>query len=80
MSNEPSDGNNLELLLHSPSYRVAYRDVEFLSQPELRPVRMELELLKPELAFHDQNIRSTIVVFGGTRIASARPSAASPGT
>jgi len=68
MSQEPADGNNLELLLHSPSYRVAYRDVEFLSQPELRPVRMELELLKPELAFQEQDIRSTIVVFGGTRI------------
>jgi uncharacterized protein (TIGR00730 family) len=68
MSQEPADGNNLELLLHSPSYRVAYRDVEFLSRPELRPARMELELLKPELAFLEQDIRSTIVVFGGTRI------------
>ncbi len=70
MNNESTSGNNLELLLHSPSYRVAYRDVEFLSQPALRPVRMELELLKPELAFHEQSIRSTVVVFGGTRIAA----------
>jgi len=68
MSKHIPDGNNLELLLHSPSYRVAYRDTEFLSRAELRPVRMQLELLKPELAFREQNIRSTIVVFGSTRI------------
>ena len=68
MSTDPSHGNNLELLLHSPSYRVAYRDMEFLSRPDLRPVRMELELLKPELVFREQHIRSTIVVFGSTRI------------
>jgi uncharacterized protein (TIGR00730 family) len=68
MSNDLPDGNNLELLLHSPSYRVAYRDTEFLSRPDLRPVRMQLELLKPELALREQDIRSTIVVFGSTRV------------
>ena len=59
---------NLEKIFHSPSYRVAYKDVDFLSDPKLRPTRMELELLKPELAFERHNIRSTIVVFGSTRI------------
>ncbi|NUQ64943.1 MAG: LOG family protein [Pirellulales bacterium] len=59
---------NLEKILHSPSYRVAYKDVDFLSDPGLRPVRMQLELLKPEIAFEKHNIRSTIVVFGSTRI------------
>jgi len=59
---------NLEKILHSPSYRVAYKDVDFLSSPKLRATRMELELLKPELAFEEQNINSTIVVFGSTRI------------
>ena len=43
-------------------------DVDFLAGPKLRAARMELELLKPELAFDDNNIHSTIVVFGGTRI------------
>lgn len=60
---------NLERILHSPSYRLAYRDVDFLLDPRLRPARMELELLKPELAFEEEKVRSTIVVFGGTRIA-----------
>lgn len=59
---------NLERILHSPSYRLAYRDVDFLLDPRLRPARMELELLKPELAFEEEKVRSTIVVFGGTRI------------
>ncbi len=59
---------NLERILQSPSYRVAYRDVELLNDPRLRPTRMELELLKTEIIFQEHNVRSTIVVFGGARI------------
>lgn len=59
---------NLRRILQSPSYRVAYRDPDFLTSPALRPARMELELLKPELSFQRHDIRSTIVVFGSTRI------------
>ncbi len=59
---------NLQKILHSPSYRVAYRDVDFLTDPRMRAARIELELLKPELAFLDQKITSTIVVFGSARI------------
>ena len=59
---------NLEAILQSPSYRVAYNDNEFLRSPRLRAARMELEFLKPELTFQDENIQSTIVVFGSTRI------------
>lgn len=53
---------------HSRSYIRAYEDIEFLQQEELRPVRLQLELLKPELTLQKHHIRSTIVVFGGTRI------------
>ncbi|GAB4140021.1 MAG: LOG family protein [Planctomycetota bacterium] len=53
---------------NSPSYRVAHEDKEFMSRDELRPVRLQLELLKPELIQQEQGVRSTIVVFGGTRI------------
>ena len=35
---------------------------------ELRPVRMQLELLKPELVQKEQAIESTIVIFGSARI------------
>lgn len=60
---------NLEAILKSPSYELAERDVLLLARPELRPVRMQLELFKPELAFHDHQVHSTIVVFGSTQIA-----------
>lgn len=59
---------NMLKILQSPSYQVAYKDVDFLMQPEMRAARIELELLKPELYLHRDHIHSTIVVFGGTRI------------
>ena len=54
----------------SPSYRLAYVDPDFLMRPELRPVRLQLELLKPEIIQQEQGIESTIVIFGSTRIPS----------
>jgi len=50
------------------SYRLAFTDTEFLLREELRPVRMQLELLKPELIQAEQGIESTIVIFGSARI------------
>jgi len=50
------------------SYDLAFADPEFLLHPELRPVRMQLELLKPELIQREENIQSTIVMFGSARI------------
>jgi len=58
----------IQRILNSPSYRVAYQDLDFLTDPKLRATRMELELLKPELAFEREKIQSTVVVFGSTRI------------
>ena len=52
----------------SPSYRLAYTDDDFLLRDELRPVRLQLELLKPELLQQENGINSTIVVFGSARI------------
>jgi uncharacterized protein (TIGR00730 family) len=50
------------------SYRLAFEDSDFLMMDELRPVRLQLEMAKTELSLLKHNIRSTIVVFGGTRI------------
>jgi uncharacterized protein (TIGR00730 family) len=47
---------------------LAEEDLDFLGRPELRPVRLQLELLKPETLLAEHKIRSTIVVFGGTQI------------
>ncbi|MGQ0566609.1 MAG: LOG family protein [Gemmobacter sp.] len=52
----------------APSYRLAFADPEFLTRDELRPVRLQLELLKPQMAMDAYGIRSTIVMFGGARI------------
>lgn len=52
------------------SYRLAYTDTDFLLRQELRPVRMQLELLKPELVLDEQRIESTVVIFGSARIVS----------
>lgn len=58
----------LQAILESPTYRLAALDTEFLARPELRPVRLQLELLKPEMAFTEAGVASTIVVFGGTQV------------
>ena len=52
----------------SSSYIPADRDTEFLQREELRPIRIGLELLKPELIQREQGIQSTIVVFGSARL------------
>ncbi|HET6676408.1 MAG TPA: TIGR00730 family Rossman fold protein [Nitrospiraceae bacterium] len=52
----------------SRSYIPADRDLAFLQRDELRPFRMSLELLKPELIQKEEGIRSTIVVFGSARL------------
>jgi uncharacterized protein (TIGR00730 family) len=52
----------------SPAYRKAYEDIDFLQRRELRPVRLQLELLKPEMILSENNVNSTIVVFGSARI------------
>ena len=52
----------------SPAYRLAFADDDFLCRDELRPVRLQLELLKPEMLMAEYGIASTVVLFGGARI------------
>ncbi len=52
----------------APAYRLAFADDEFLLRDELRPVRLQLELLKPELGMAEAGVESTVVLFGGARI------------
>ena len=52
----------------SPSYRLAFTDEEFMHRDELRPVRWQLELMKPELGMDEAQVVSTVVMFGGARI------------
>lgn len=52
----------------APAYRLAFADPDFLTREELRPVRLQLELLKPQMILDERGITSTIVLFGGARI------------
>lgn len=59
---------NMEAILRAPSYSLAQDDRALLERTEMRGVRMLLELGKPEIAFQEDNIESTVIVFGGTQI------------
>lgn len=60
----------LKRIRASRAYAKAYEDAAFMNKRDLRPVRLQLELLKPELILREHKIRSTIVVFGSARILS----------
>jgi uncharacterized protein (TIGR00730 family) len=72
----PSAGEDLAAARREPdtpqtrsaSYRLAFADLEFLLRDELRPVRLQLELLKPEMLLSEHRIGSTVVVFGSARM------------
>lgn len=55
-------------LRRSKAYRKAYLDPEFLSSDAMRPVRLQLELQKPEMTLSEYGVKSTVVVFGSARI------------
>lgn len=56
--------------LEANAYRLAFADPEFLLRRETRGIRMQLEMLKPDLAQHEQGIENTVVVFGSARFPS----------
>ena len=51
-----------------PAYKLAFSDTDFLLRPELRPVRFQLELLKPEMLLEEAGVGSTLVMYGSARI------------
>jgi len=53
-----------------PAYTLAFQDKDFLLREELRPVRFQLELLKPEMLLEEANIGSTMIFYGSARIPS----------
>lgn len=60
----------LKAILEGPTYRLADQDTEFLSGDDLRPLRMQLEMIKPEHELRANDIHSTVVVFGSARMRS----------
>jgi len=65
----------VEILLQSPSYRQADRDVDFLDRYESRGVRLELDYAKAELLLSQYGLKHAIVAFGSARIPEPRSAA-----
>jgi uncharacterized protein (TIGR00730 family) len=59
--------------LASPTYRLAALDRDFLIGPSMRGVRFLLEFAKADEAMRAWGVNSTIVVFGGSRVAEDGP-------
>jgi uncharacterized protein (TIGR00730 family) len=81
----PDLEQRLQAILESPSYRLAQEDLDLLSHEDLRPLRLQLELLKPQRLLRQQGVHSTVVVFGSARVtdeatARARHAALKSGT
>lgn len=71
MSSPSELAERLRAITESPAYRLAYEDLELLGQDDLRPLRLQLELLKPERILREQGVHSTVVVFGSARVCDA---------
>ncbi|NBX20319.1 MAG: TIGR00730 family Rossman fold protein [Betaproteobacteria bacterium] len=56
--------------LDQDAYRLAFADPEFLLRRETRGIRIQLEMLKPDLDQAAQGVDNTVVVFGSARFAS----------
>jgi uncharacterized protein (TIGR00730 family) len=59
----------------SDSYKLAFDDPQFLLRDELRGVRLQLEIMKPDMIQQEHGIHSTVVIFGGTRIPDSQTAA-----
>ncbi len=67
------DAKSSEVCVVSPqtksdAYKLAFQDSDFLLRDESRPIRLQLELMKPELILQEHGVDATIVMFGGSRI------------
>jgi uncharacterized protein (TIGR00730 family) len=63
----PSDSS---AQIQSASYRLPVEDTAFLLRDEMRAMRLAMEYSKADLLLRDWGIRSTIIVFGSSRIPS----------
>ena len=68
ISTKINNSKNLNLIINSDTYKLAYEDINMLSRNEMRGVRMLLEITKPDLILEENNILSTIIIFGGASI------------
>ena len=63
LHNQAHNGKELE----PQSNRLAFADPEFMFRRETRGIRMQLEMLKPDLTQIERGIEHTVVVYGSAR-------------
>ena len=68
ISPQTNNSKNLNLIINSDTYKLAYEDIGLLSRNEMRGVRMLLEITKPDLILEENKILSTIIIFGGANL------------
>lgn len=59
--------------INSSAYRLAYDDIDYLLADEQRPMRLLLELDKPEAVLKAHGIDHTVVIFGSARTQESDP-------
>lgn len=69
MSSDPQQPA-LAPILQSASYRLAEEDTAFMESDAARASRLALEFMRADLYLREHRIRSTVVVFGSSRIKS----------
>ena len=52
--------SSAEQQINSPSYRLAFDDIDYLLADEQRPLRLQLELAKPEAVMNAHGIEHTV--------------------
>lgn len=74
MATEPLAPAELEAMQQaikdSPTYRLAFEGLDFVDGAEHQPLRLQLELLKPEWHLQQEHVQSTVVVLGSARLLS----------
>ncbi len=60
----------IQAILDSPSYRLAEDDTTFMESDAARASRLALEFMRADMYLREHRIRSTVVVFGSSRIKS----------
>ncbi len=75
LEEDPDAPQRVHKIMTSSSYRQADQDTDFLHRDDVRPLRLQLDFLKPELLMEEHGIEHTIVVYGSTRIVEPKVAA-----
>ncbi|GHT17910.1 3-isopropylmalate dehydrogenase [Planctomycetales bacterium] len=69
-ASEETQSGDVQALINSPSYSIAFHDQDFIRSDVARSIRIQLEMNKPEWFMRQYGIRSTVIVFGSARLMS----------